>query len=106
MVEIYFTEAMINREWMKSHYKLRHTMHLATHGFHHKICQKSYYHIPEANCIYHLCDRPYVRDITSSHLKKGFNPYSNEDSLYYGLLKSIFSTLCMFLPANKAVFPS
>jgi hypothetical protein len=72
--EFYSTEAMIDRDWMKSNYQLRHTTTcLAAHGFHHKICWKSNYHTPEENCICRLCDR-YATETTSSHVERGFSP--------------------------------
>jgi hypothetical protein len=48
--EFYSTEAMIDRDWMKSNDKLRHTTTpLAAHGFHHTFCRKSNYHTPKEN---------------------------------------------------------
>ena len=56
-VEFYGTGAMIDREWTKENFELRHVLtRLAVHGFHHRICKTTAYHEPEDSCVCSLCE--------------------------------------------------
>jgi hypothetical protein len=46
--DFFTTEAMLNRDWTKPNYELRHvTTRMAIHGFHHKICSTKQFHSPD-----------------------------------------------------------
>lgn len=54
--DFYCTDAMINRDWMRANYDLRHVMtRYAVHGFHHKICIREDYHLVDEKCVWKLC---------------------------------------------------
>ena len=54
----YSTDAMMNNEWTKAGYALRHLMtRFAVHGFHHRICNRDNYHEPDESCVCKLCER-------------------------------------------------
>ena len=54
--EFYGTGAMIDRQWTKESYELRHVItRLAVHGFHHHICKTTAYHEPNDFCECSLC---------------------------------------------------
>jgi hypothetical protein len=60
--KFYSTEAVINREWTKLNYDLRHVVTLmAVQGFHHKIFQMKGYHSPNENCRCKVCDSDFMR---------------------------------------------
>ena len=49
---------MMNTEWTKAGYALRHLMtRFAVHGFHHRICNRDTYHEPDESCVCKLCER-------------------------------------------------
>ncbi|PSN45102.1 Anoctamin-7 [Blattella germanica] len=49
----YGTGTMIDREWTKENFELRHVLtRLAVHGFHHRICKTTAYHEPEDSCVF------------------------------------------------------
>ena len=54
--EFFTTEAMLNRKWSGPNQELRSAItRLSIHGFHHKLCSKSYYHEPTEDCRCKLC---------------------------------------------------
>lgn len=56
--EFYTTDAMINREWTRGGYELRHTVtRLAVHGFHHKMCNAVGFHEPGPECVCVRCEQ-------------------------------------------------
>ena len=57
--DFYCTDAMIEREWTRSGYELRHVMtRFAVHGFHHRICAIKTFHEVNEACICELCRKP------------------------------------------------
>lgn len=55
-MEFYATDAMMNTEWKKANYELRHVMtRFAVHGFHFKLCSVEKYHQPNGHCVCKLC---------------------------------------------------
>lgn len=57
-IEFYATGAMIDREWTKENFELRHVItRLAVHGFHHLICKTRTYHDPSDSCVCTLCSK-------------------------------------------------
>ncbi|KAJ4443574.1 hypothetical protein ANN_05248 [Periplaneta americana] len=55
-IEFYATGAMIDREWTKENFELRHVItRMAVHGFHHLICKTRTYHDPSDSCVCTLC---------------------------------------------------
>ena len=49
--EFYATTAMIDREWEKGGYELRHVVtRYAVHGFHYKACSNKKFHQPNEQC--------------------------------------------------------
>ena len=56
--DLYSTDAMMNEEWKKAEYELRHVVtRFAAHGFHHKFCCTDKFHQPSDDCICKLCTR-------------------------------------------------
>ena len=56
--DFYCTDAMIEREWTRSGYELRHVMtRFAVHGFHHRICATKTFHEVNEACICELCGK-------------------------------------------------
>ena len=56
--DFYCTDAMIEREWTRSGYELRHVMtRFAVHGFHHRICATKNFHEVNKTCICELCGK-------------------------------------------------
>ncbi|PSN32914.1 hypothetical protein C0J52_20829 [Blattella germanica] len=52
----YATDAMLNKDWMRAKYDLRHVVtRFAIHGFHHRICTKRSFHQACQDCICVLC---------------------------------------------------
>ena len=52
----YNTDAMVNTEWMRAEYELRHVVtRFAIHGFHHRICTTKSFHQACQECICVLC---------------------------------------------------
>ncbi|KAJ4437583.1 hypothetical protein ANN_17728 [Periplaneta americana] len=62
--EFYATDAMMNTEWKKANYELRHVMRFAVHGFHFKLCSVEKYHQPNDHCVFQ--DMYYYRQLTIS----------------------------------------
>lgn len=55
--EFYATDAMLDKEWTHANFELRHLVtRLAVHGFHHKICCKKTFHVPNQECVCKLCN--------------------------------------------------
>ena len=82
--EFYCTDAMINREWTKANYELRHIFTcFAVHGFHHRICKRDTYHTPDELCVCKLCDKPCNRyhAMTCSRLHSSAKVYLNREKL-------------------------
>jgi hypothetical protein len=69
--DFYATDAMLNRNWTKANQQLRHVVtRLAVHGYHHKLCKRTYFHNPDNECVYSLCDNKCDRyHITMSRKK-------------------------------------
>ena len=56
--DFYGTEAMLDRRWANPNQELRPVItRLAIHGFHHKICKNSKFHVPNSDCECVLCDK-------------------------------------------------
>lgn len=54
--EFYTTDAMINKDWMRAEYEMRHVVtRFAIHGFHHRICTRKSFHQACHECICALC---------------------------------------------------
>lgn len=54
----YATDAMLNKDWMRAEYDLRHVVtRFAIHGFHHRICTRRSYHQACQDCICVLCQK-------------------------------------------------
>ncbi|PSN31269.1 hypothetical protein C0J52_26593 [Blattella germanica] len=61
-LRFYGTGAIIDREWTKENFELRHVLtRLTVHGFHHRICKTTAYHEPEDTCVCSLCENNYER---------------------------------------------
>jgi hypothetical protein len=55
----YDTRAMTDHSWKKPNPPQRHLIcRYAVHGFHHKLCRRSDFHEPNANCTCRLCNSP------------------------------------------------
>jgi hypothetical protein len=61
--DLYTTEAMTNRKWTETDYKLRHVINrIAVHGFHFKFCSEASFHETSDECRCKLCSGPCERD--------------------------------------------
>ena len=55
--DFYGTSAMIDRSWSKPNQQMRSAVYrLAVHGFHHKTCSTTSYHIASEQCVCKLCN--------------------------------------------------
>ncbi|PSN52113.1 hypothetical protein C0J52_04342 [Blattella germanica] len=73
--DLYSTDAMMNEEWKKAEYELRHVVtRFAAHGFHHKFCCTDKFHQPSDDCTICKLVRGNVKDIMPKAVNQELHP--------------------------------
>ena len=82
------TDAMVNRDWTGSNQSQRYAViGLTVHGFHHKMCTNTKFHLPSEQCVCKICEQACERYHIHKCKRTGsLNAHSSAN--LYSLMKS------------------